>query len=328
MLKLVIIADDLTGTLDAGAPFADTGLRVRVATHPGALAAAMTGAEVLAVSTRSREIAPDLAAAAVRGVLAALPAGVRLFKKVDSRLKGNVAAELAVMPLGPTLAVPGLPEFGRVVRDGCVSGFGVAQPIPVDLGRAATVPDTLTVQDMARAVDDHRGALIVGARGAAVALAARMGNGRVREKTLALPMVIAVGSTDPITLEQVAALRAACPDLGWTSAPDGIAHPTPGADIALVQAVPGRGASGPQIAAALGASLAPLMADARTLIVTGGATAEAVLDALGIDVLDLDGDVLPGLPLSRAQGLMVVTKSGGFGDARTFVALAERAEAR
>ena len=53
------------------------------------------------------------------------------------------------------------------------------------------------------------------------------------------------------------------------------------------------------------------------LVLSGGATAQVILERLGIDVLELVGEALPGLPLARANGLTFVTKSGGFGSEDT-----------
>lgn len=321
-LRLAIIADDLTGALDASAPFAG-GLRVRVAVRAAGLAAAMVGADVVAVSTGSRDMTPAAARAVVAGILAQLPPGVRLFKKVDSRLKGPVAAELAAFGDVPMLVVPALPEFGRMVRGGFVVGHGVASPIDVAaaVGRAADIPDMETPEQMLMAVGGADSALIVGARGAALALAAVMGLRAQVPAFPAGPMVIGVGSTDPITLAQVADLRTLA-DLRYVAAPDGIAVATPAEGVTLVQAVPGLGASGAEVARALAKTMEPLVVGAATLVLTGGATAEAVLDLLGIDVLDVQGDVLPGLPLSRAGQWQIVTKSGGFGGADTLSLLA------
>lgn len=326
-MRLAIIADDLTGALDAAAPFADKGLRVRVATRFDALEAAIAGAGVVAVSTRSREIAPDAARAAVAAALAGLPAGVRLFKKVDSRLKGNIAAELAAFAPGPVLAVPALPEFGRVVKGGAVCGWGVAQPVAVApvLGRAAAVPDVATAEEMARAIGQASGDLIVGARGAAQCLAAAVQGRRGALPALELPMVVVVGSTDPITLAQVAELRAGLPGLRVLSAPDGQCDALPAPGVTLVQAIPGRGEAAPQVAQVLGRAVARIAQGARSLVLTGGATAEAVLDALDVTVLDLHGDLQPGLPLSSGGGRRIVTKSGGFGDPQSVLRLARQA---
>jgi len=61
-------------------------------------------------------------------------------------------------------------------------------------------------------------------------------------------------------------------------------------------------------------------------VLTGGATAEAVLDALDLPVLDLHGDIVPGLPLSSGGGWRIVTKSGGFGAAGVLLMLAQGAK--
>src|SRR5690606_17200328 len=63
----------------------------------------------------------------------------------------------------------------------------------------------------------------------------------------------------------------------------------------------------------------------RTLFASGGETADSVLWELGIGVLAVQGEVLPGLPVSTAlragESLAVVTKSGGFGTPTTLVGL-------
>jgi uncharacterized protein YgbK (DUF1537 family) len=61
----------------------------------------------------------------------------------------------------------------------------------------------------------------------------------------------------------------------------------------------------------------PLQVDA--LILTGGATALAVCDALSAPYLEIQREVLPGIPLCRItsgpyRDIRVVTKAGGFGD--------------
>jgi uncharacterized protein YgbK (DUF1537 family) len=58
---------------------------------------------------------------------------------------------------------------------------------------------------------------------------------------------------------------------------------------------------------------------AAGLVLTGGDIAAAVCSALSCGVIDLGGDILPGMPWGRLEGgrisgQMVVTKAGGFGD--------------
>ena len=104
-LSLTIIGDDLTGALDASAPFAARGLRVAVALGPEHVAAALaTDPDVIAVTTESREISPQAARDAVLRVARALP-DVRILKKVDSRLKGNIEAELSALEFASALAL-------------------------------------------------------------------------------------------------------------------------------------------------------------------------------------------------------------------------------
>lgn len=332
-MRLCILADDLTGALDAAAPFAGRGMTVTVALRPASAATAVaTGAEVVAISTCSREIGAADAQAAVAEAVAALPADVRIFKKIDSRMKGHIAAEIAVLAPDRLLVAPAIPEFGRLVAGGAVCGFGVTEPIAVaaalgDLAGRATIPDAATPAEM-RAALDRAGAgdLLVGARGLAEALAIRL-TGR-ETATPARPRarraLMVVGSHDPITLAQVAALRGRGA-VDWRPAPLGVLAPSAApVGPCLVQAVPGhRAADGATVAAALARSVHPaLTGTADALFLTGGATAEAVLDVMGIDTLDLRGECLPGLPVAQAGALTVIAKSGGFGDENTLIGLA------
>ena len=179
MVELAIIADDLTGALDAAAPFATRGINTVVALTPSALPEALgQGARVVSVSTNSREVTPDAAKQAVRLAVGMLPRDTLLFKKVDSRLKGNIAAELDAIDHERCLVAPAIPEFGRITRNRQITGFGVSEPIdiPLRLGRhaaTACIPDVEVEADMDRALLLSHG-LFVGARGLAQAIARSM----------------------------------------------------------------------------------------------------------------------------------------------------------
>lgn len=325
---LAIIADDLTGALDAAAPFCG-GTSIAVATRPEAVDAAVAKkASVVSVSTRSREIPGDQAKRRVDRVLAALPPSMRRFKKVDSRLKGNIAAELSGFD-GPVLGMPAIPDFGRVVVDGCLQGVGVDQPIHVAtaLGRPdAVVPDTRTQSDMALALSRDSGSVLVGARGLAQALAQNWGFGPPPQPDWQGPICFAIGSTDPITLAQVKHLRRRFPNLAYVAAPAGIAPAPVGcSDVTLLQITPGPVARQDEVARAFAETAAPYLTQAHTMVLSGGATAEALLDAIGVDLLMVEGEALPGMPLCRVGAQSVVTKSGGFGDDTALAFLAERA---
>lgn len=336
MTDLAIIADDLTGALDAAAPFAMRGLKTMVALSPRALPEALeSGASVVGVSTDSREVDPDTARTRMRAALAALPDPVGLFKKIDSRLKGNLAAELDTLAFDRALVVPAIPEFGRWVKDGKLGGFGVDTPIDirVKLGRhaqKAIVPDVTDRADIEAALSAHPHDLAVGARALADALAARMAETAVQPvPAVAVKRVIfVIGSRDPITLAQIDRLRAACPQTVHVPAPGGRltdGFPARG-EIIVFQATPGPDSDDPtEVAARLAAGLAGAGAlDDTLLVLSGGATAQIILDRMGIGLIEVLGEALPGLPLARTLRFKLITKSGGFGEPDALVRIVGR----
>ena len=334
---LAIVADDLTGALDAAAPSAARGLYVEVALAIEAIGDALrTGPDVLSINLGSRELSAENARQRAAAALAALPSGSRIFKKVDSRLKGNIAAELDVMVFHSALVAPAIPAFGRVVTSDCVQGFGVDAPISVAerLGRHAAkalVPDVSTDAEMRAVLEEaeRNGTdLLIGARGLAEALAERMSGGTEARaaKVSAGPALFVIGSRDPITLAQIDALRGALA-LSYLPAPNGrlVGASDAGGAITLVQAVPGEGEVTPEaVSEALAESVCPgLVEAAGTLLLSGGATAEAVLKKMGVQRFRLLGECLPGLGLAEVDGRCIIAKSGGFGAPETLKEIAE-----
>jgi len=331
MVERIIIADDLTGALDTAAPFAMRGIPTCVALTPSALPECLaTGARIVSVSTDSREIDPTLAHRAVKAALAHIPSGSPLFKKVDSRLKGNIEAELDAIPHGSSLVIPAIPEFGRWTRDGQLGGFGVDTPISIAdrLGHhtaKALIPDIERADDISRALE-HPADLLIGARAFAQALAHQMApDGQPND--LSLPSGRAycvIGSTDPITQAQIEHLCAATTDIAYIAAPNGKADAlSSAAPLTLIQATNGaEQMDGKSVALALADTLLRLAPPPGSLLVlSGGATAQAILGHIGISTVQLLGEPLPGLPLCRAGDLTVVTKSGGFGQVDTLTRL-------
>jgi len=121
-LECLIIADDLTGACDAAVPFATRGLRVVAWLDPDVPVPAE--AAVVALSTESRNLAPEGARESIRNVAQRWPvAGTRiLFKKIDSMLRGSPGAEIAAAldAFGCETAVvtPAFPAMGRTVELG------------------------------------------------------------------------------------------------------------------------------------------------------------------------------------------------------------------
>ncbi|WP_011339281.1 four-carbon acid sugar kinase family protein [Cereibacter sphaeroides] len=331
--RLVIVADDLTGALDAGAGFAMRGARVRVARSLADLPEALaSGAEVIALSTGTRDLGVAEAQARLAEVRALLGAQPLLFKKIDSRLKGPIAAELAALLEGdprPILATPAIPALGRFCEAGAVTGAGLDRPIAVApaLGRPARVIDARTDAEIEAALpDDLATQVFVGAAGLAAALARRLWPDAPSTRThlLSTPALFAIGSRDPVTLAQIAAPHA----LPIHEAPNGAVPALPAADALLVRMTPAEPACPAAVAGdtfARGIAASMTARPVATLFACGGESANAILAELGIGQLDLLGELLPGIPVSEAhhagRRLRIVTKSGGFGPPDTVVKL-------
>jgi uncharacterized protein YgbK (DUF1537 family) len=131
-LDVAIVADDLTGALDAAAPFAGRGLETRILLDfEQAAAAVETNTRVLSLTSESRHLSPTAADERVWNATRAALAGAPriLLKKIDSTLRGNIAAEimagLRATGLQHVLIAPAVPRHGRIMREGEVFMDGV-----------------------------------------------------------------------------------------------------------------------------------------------------------------------------------------------------------
>ena len=137
---LVIVADDLTGASDAAIAFAKCGARTTVwIDRPDAL----EDADVAAFDLDTRSVAPHVAFERVSAALEGLSPRATIVKKIDSTLRGNIAAELAALlrarPDKTAIVVPAYPKNGRTQRDGSVYVHGT--PVhETDFGRALLTP--------------------------------------------------------------------------------------------------------------------------------------------------------------------------------------------
>lgn len=130
--RWLIIADDLTGAADCAIAFGRRGYEA-VVTWGIVSNAAHREAAILAHDAASRGLSAEAAATRHRQSLASLPAlGRSLFKKIDSTLRGQPAAELAITlahlksTSQRTFAVlaPAFPATGRTTIDGRVFVHG------------------------------------------------------------------------------------------------------------------------------------------------------------------------------------------------------------
>ena len=151
-MKIAIVADDLTGALDAAVPFADLGLGTSVWLNVEAAGAQAGGdTPVVSVDACTRHLPPATAEAVVSRAMERLiardarPLGARLpFKKMDSTLRGNVGAETlgALTGSGRRCAIvsPAAPRLGRRLHGGRlllngepVAGGDLVQALSVQL---------------------------------------------------------------------------------------------------------------------------------------------------------------------------------------------------
>jgi D-threonate/D-erythronate kinase len=251
-LRFWVIADDLTGALDTAAPFAAHGWRTCVVPWPGRPARTRPASwqrvagtsDVVVVDTASRHLAPREAARRVRQAVAAArsgrgrsgPGGYQLYKKIDSTLRGNVAAELAAFRAATAVEclplAPAFPAQGRTTRDGAVWVDGrplrqsaaaqdaLARAVSGDLARLAPphaldVIDARTDADLrriaARLARDARLGAVAGSGGLAGAIAARFGSRRKATAPRAVRggVLVVSGSAHPVAQAQARALVAA-----------------------------------------------------------------------------------------------------------------------
>jgi uncharacterized protein YgbK (DUF1537 family) len=161
-MKEYFLADDLSGALDAAAAFHHAGRRVKIV-----LTAAdwiTTGDEVVGVTTETRNCAaPDAAEIVARALAHGRAQGARLvYKKIDSTLRGPVAAEIAALaaalPAARILFCPANPTVGRTVREGVLLVHGV----PVDETEFARDPvSPVRESNLRRLLGDAVGAKLV-----------------------------------------------------------------------------------------------------------------------------------------------------------------------
>jgi uncharacterized protein YgbK (DUF1537 family) len=128
--RWAIIADDLTGAADAAAAYGPT-LTSSVILD---VDSTWPEAEILSINTESRYLSAEEAASVVTSAVGrALGQDRRVFKKIDSLLRGNVGAEVAATLAGITqgngkslaIVAPAFPGTGRTTEGGIVHVGGV-----------------------------------------------------------------------------------------------------------------------------------------------------------------------------------------------------------
>jgi uncharacterized protein YgbK (DUF1537 family) len=332
-----LIADDLTGAADASVHFAgsrEVEIRIPLPSRWGELGADLPEVEGLTVlDTESRHLPAELAAAAV--TLACRDLGEGVFKKVDSTLRGPVAAELvaACLALGKSTAVlaPSLPAQGRTVQGGrlLVGGTDVGSVAEILGAEAVTIPlaalaggplaplvvidaaSDADLEQVAAACAGREDLLPAGSAGLAAAFAHLEGAAAPASVPACRRVLVAVASQQPAARAQLAALAA---------------EPHPAIEV---YAIPSAADGLPEeLAAELGREVVqrlnerlrvPTVRGGDTIVLaTGGDAALAVCRELGIASIRPRAEVMPGVVWSEAgrDDLALATKAGGFGEPR------------
>ncbi|HEY1570592.1 MAG TPA: four-carbon acid sugar kinase family protein [Pseudonocardiaceae bacterium] len=341
MTPLTIVADDLTGAADTAVAFA--GARVALGV-PG------SWSPVVAVDLDSRAAPVAEAVARTMAAVRASGPGRRLYRKVDSTLRGHVAAEVAAtaaalagigVPGAVAVVAPAFPATGRVVREGVVWADGRPGVDAVALLRAAGLAVRAVglaslprVAELARGVEAVVCDAVTGADLAVVAAALAapglfgVGSGGLARHlpapaappsvspAVAGPVVTVVGS--PAAAGQAAWLRDRVRTVVVAPAgplPAGVV----GADVLVVvdpdAPMVGRAA----VVADRLAAVACGCAGAGVVVATGGDVARAWLRRVGATELAVHRELAPGVVLSSTDvpgAPLLVSKAGGFGGPR------------
>ena len=242
-----------------------------------------------------------------------------LYKKIDSTLRGNVAAELeaAREALGvkrPIIVAPAFPAQGRIVQDGRVLVDGrplrggdlkrMLRGLDVTICDAATDAELRAIARKGLAL--HPRPLFVGSAGLARALAAQLPRQTSRQCRMPRGKIaVVVGSASSVSQGQA----------------DRLARAAKREDVALYLLEWNRTrADAPALVRAFG-RIAAKQENCGAYVLTGGDTARAVLEARGVRGIRLLGEVEPGVPfgISIPGDILVCTKAGGFGRPDTLV---------
>lgn len=321
-MRILALADDMTGALEVGAKFSGAGIETIVSTEP----VPMTGATAVVLDTETRHVDAETAAREIRRFVEGSRglAPQLIYKKTDSTLRGNIAAELrALAALFPDWRIgyaPAYPALGRRVIGGNLyvhghlvseSEFAIDALNPVAtssvaamLGKdfACTVFDGETDAHLAESAQailaDPTMRIAAGPGGLAEMLAAQVEVPRAGKPQMPLVRTCPImnGSRHPCSAAQVRNFSAsgwreirANLDLGWDAA--GVARAN--ARYALEQVA---------------------LHQPDALFVIGGDTAFAVARELGSAVMHSIAEVVPGVPVTRIADFILITKAGGFGD--------------
>ena len=321
---ILVIADDLTGALEAGSKFAAHGLPATITSVPDM---AVVGGPVVVTNSDTRHSGPAEAARKISMLLetARQHKPWLIYKKTDSTLRGNIGPEigaiLSAFPDRDVLYVPAYPAMGRTVRHGELLVDGV----PVN--RTAFAADSLNPiyeSSVQATLGGVPATILDGETDEDIRAAAQHIAGSGTPPIVAGPAAIAGALAECVPMERTPPRRP--PKIRRCVVVNGSMHPTSAAQIEYARErsvfdadwtlleYDGEDA-GVERARSVGSRVAQFLRDnpVDAIIIFGGDTAYGIHQALGgHDILSCS-EALPGVPVSRIGTLHLVTKAGGFG---------------
>lgn len=129
--QLLILADDLSGALDCALEASQNRYHARITIASPAAITTDPGTAIWALDTDTRRYRPgDAARRCAQIVNAHRRNGQRVYKKIDSLLRGNLTAEIAclVPMLGTAIIAPAYPDLQRTTSNGYQYLGGVGLP--------------------------------------------------------------------------------------------------------------------------------------------------------------------------------------------------------
>jgi D-threonate/D-erythronate kinase len=348
---IAVLADDLSGAAEVAGVFLGRDVPVSLQ-----LNGFRPSGGVTVVDLNTRAMTPQQATETVRAAVADIPADFRIVKKVDSLLRGHIGPEVAVLAeRGLVVVAAALPALARIVRGGVLylgetplhetSAWAAERALPprriadlfaelpVDRGRLE-ICDAATDADLDAIVAAAPGAQLVGTSAMAAAVARTLPDGHrdIVERPPSKTVLTVVGTAASVAAGQVDALiadgaRAVVVDV------QALLHDK--ADLEPVQEALGNGsavvtlsgavepAEAQAVSAALGRFIAAAEGQYRPdLVLTGGETARAVVDAIGVTTLQPVHEIHHGAVESvTSTDRRVVTRPGSFGTATSLVAI-------
>jgi D-threonate/D-erythronate kinase len=315
--EVLVLADDLTGALEAGSAFAQRGVEATVFINGQILA----GTRALVIDTETRHVSADGAAEKIRAF--AQTVATRLtYKKTDSTLRGNIRAELsALAQFGSVVYVPAYPQLGRTLINRCLHINGVpisetafaSDPLhPITDGSIAKLLEGVDGVSICEANTESEiqeaarkwlatGGFAAGPTAMLHAAAQLMGDPGYRPPFPEIHRALIVsGSRHQASREQLSVASTLFRDAAWT----------------LLEAHAEHQGDPLTYAANFGSIAARLFQSGSfdALIVFGGDTAYHMMRALKVTSVEPLGEAIPGVPVSRLpDGRTLVTKAGGFG---------------